>query len=299
MDALEIRDNDVPAIADDFLIAVADQAEKRIDAVMKIKRVALKVTNAGDWVDQSGKPYLMASGSEKVANLFNISWQIDEPTMDTEGDGAITYTYKGRFTLGGRSIDVEGSRSSRDTFFKKYEYVDGKQAGEKPLDRRDLKMAALTNLLGNGITRILGIRNLTWEDVETFTGFKRDECGIVNYRKKGESKPPVQPSQSKSGTAATHPPADGKLSVKETLRAEITAYIGDDTEEFKHTMKQITAFGDNSGLDNIDNPKFSDKWAGSALKTLRKLVAENPPSDKRAAITPEVADSKEPIPEPF
>lgn len=190
-----------PVFADDALIQIAQQAEARIDAVVKIKQVALKVTNADDWVDQQGKPYLMASGSEKIANLFNISWRIDEPAIDkeTDPDGKefITYTYKGEFSLGGRTIEVEGSRSSRDEFFKKYIWENGKKTGEKPLDRRDLKMAALTNLLGNGITRILGIRNLTYEDLEKFAGIKKENVKGIQYKEQGEKKEYKQP-QSKS-----------------------------------------------------------------------------------------------------
>jgi hypothetical protein len=123
---ITVYEDEVAAIANDQLLAISRQAEARIDAVIKIKQLALKVTNAKDWTDQQGSPYLQASGSEKVANLFNISWRIGEPTMEEEADGAITYIYKGEFYLGGRKIEVEGSRSSRDEFFKKYEWKDGK-----------------------------------------------------------------------------------------------------------------------------------------------------------------------------
>jgi len=213
-----------PVFADDALIQIANQAEARIDAVVKIKQVALKVTNVDDWVDQQGKPYLMASGSEKIANLFNISWRIDEPVIDkeTDPDGKefITYTYKGEFSLGGRTIEVEGSRSSRDEFFKKYIWENGKKAGEKPLDRRDLKMAALTNLLGNGITRILGIRNLTYEDLEKFAGIKKENVKGIQYKEQGEKKDYKQP-QSKSDQHEikdpTAPITDAQLKAINTL----------------------------------------------------------------------------------
>ena len=190
----------MPVFADDMLLSIARQAEARIDAVIKIKQIALKVTNPADWTDQQGRPYLQASGSEKIANLFNISWRIDEPTMEEETDGTITYIYKGTFTLAGRSIEIEGSRSSRDTFFKKYDYdQNGKRIGEKPLDRRDLKMAAMTNLLGNGITRILGIRNLTWDDLKTYANITQDMVkGKVTYKNAGQKadmKAPASKSQ--------------------------------------------------------------------------------------------------------
>lgn len=198
--------NDVPAIADDFLLQVADQAEKRIDAVMKIKRVSLKVTNARDWTDQNGNPYLQVSGSEKIANLFNISWRIDEPIYDEEADGHFTWTYRGAFSLGGRNIDAIGTRSSKDQFFNKYEYVktEGKpdQRVLMPLsaiDKGDVKKAAFTNLLGNGITRILGIRNLTWDDLKEYAGITREQVTSIQYKKDG--KPPLgKPQEKKAET---------------------------------------------------------------------------------------------------
>jgi hypothetical protein len=51
-----------PAIIDTNIIAIAEQSEKRLEALHKIKRVALKLTNPHDWVDESGRPYLQASG---------------------------------------------------------------------------------------------------------------------------------------------------------------------------------------------------------------------------------------------
>jgi hypothetical protein len=202
----------VPAIADDTLIAVARMAEARIDAVIKIKQLALKVTNARDWTDQSGNPYLQVSGSEKIANLFNISWGFltPEPLYEQDDDGHYTYTFKGRFSMGGRSIEVEGSRSSKDSFFKQNLYQDGKLLREKSVEerdnKRDVKMAALTNLLGNGITRLLGIRNLTWEDLRAFASIEKDQVGKVDYKTKGEKKELQKPGQkSTDPTKITEP----------------------------------------------------------------------------------------------
>lgn len=178
----------LPVLADDTLIQIAKQAEARIDAVIKIKQIALKVTNVGDWCDQAGKPYLMASGSEKVANLFNVSWYFltPEPIYEEETDGHYTFTYRARFELGSRFIEVEGSRSSRDGFFTQNEWKGQVKTAKDVKDRdnkRDVKMAALTNLLGNGITRILGIRNLTYDDLEKFAGIKKEQIGKVEYKK--------------------------------------------------------------------------------------------------------------------
>lgn len=205
------RSGNLPAIASGALIDIAEQAEKRVEAIIKIKKVALMVTNKYDWTNQQDRPYLQVSGSEKIANLFNISWRIDEPRLEFEDDGHFTYTFKGEFSLGGRTIEVEGSRSSKDPFFKKYDWTKGEDGKsiktEKPIsaiDKRDVKMAALTNLLGNGISRILGIRNLQWSDLQEFAGIKKEEVAGIEYRKSGE-KQTIQEPQKKSNEQAPPP----------------------------------------------------------------------------------------------
>lgn len=182
---MEVLSADVPAIADDTLLQVAERAEKRIEAVNKIKLLALKVTNAHDWTNQGGKPYLQASGGEKVARLFGISWRISEPIYESEEGGHYSYTYTGIFSLSGADIEAVGTRSSKDGFFKKYgpKDSDGKSDTLPPseIDKGDVKKAAYTNLIGNGITRLLGIRNLTWEDLEV-VGIKKEAVGRVEYK---------------------------------------------------------------------------------------------------------------------
>ena len=80
------------SIESDNLVIMAENAEKRVDAINRIKKAALKVTNKHDWTDQGGKPYLQVSGSEKVARLFGISWRLDEPIMEVDEDRHFSYT---------------------------------------------------------------------------------------------------------------------------------------------------------------------------------------------------------------
>ena len=183
---VEQSDN-VPQIADDTLVAVADQAEKRIEAVMKIKKIALRVTGIRDWTDQNGNPYLQVSGSEKVGRLFGISWRIGEPELTKEDGGHFSYTYKGEFSLGSQTIEAIGTRSSKDGFFKKYSYENNERKELPPseIDKGDVKKAAYTNCVGNGVTRLLGIRNLTWSEVTEITGFSQSDVSGVQYKKKG------------------------------------------------------------------------------------------------------------------
>lgn len=183
-----ISEDNLPVITNDGLLALADKAEKQIEAIRKIKGIVLKVTNPQDWVDQNGKPYLQSSGGEKVARVFGISWRIDEPSFEVEPDGHFQYTYKGYFSLGGATIEAIGTRSSKDGFFKRYgnDAETGESVTLPPseIDKGDVKKSAYTNLIGNGITRLLGIRNLTWEEVEAGGKFSRNQCGRVAYNKK-------------------------------------------------------------------------------------------------------------------
>jgi len=180
---IEIIEGNIPMIADETLTAIAEQAEKRINAVIKIKQIVFKVTNSHDFVDQAGKPYLQGSGAEKVARLFGISWRIDEPVFESLEGGHFSYSYKGYFTLGGTTIEAIGARSSKDGFFKKYGKESNGERKELPpseIDKTDVKKAAYTNLIGNGITRLLGIRNLTWEELKE-ARITKEKATTVDY----------------------------------------------------------------------------------------------------------------------
>lgn len=178
---------ELPAVPIDELVQIAQAAQQRIEAIKLIKTVALGVTNARDWVDQQGRPYLQASGCEKVARTFGISWQIlGEPQVEHLPGGHIQVTYKARFSLGKASIEAIGVRASNEPFFS----TRWKKNGEKitlpasEITLGDVKKAAYTNCLANGISRLLGIRNLTWEDVEQFAGIKREQVSRVEYRQR-------------------------------------------------------------------------------------------------------------------
>jgi len=202
----------LPAIADENIVAIAAHAEERLEALDKIKTVALKITNANDWVDENGKPYLQGSGAEKVARIFGVSWRIFEPAEDNLGDGHYMITYKGEFALGGAIISAIGTRSSKDGFFKKYKYA-GDQRVELPvseIDKGDVKKSAYTNLLANGITRLLGIRNLTYADLEKYSGITKGQVTVVEYKKGGKAPSSQGGKEPSSSTEKKEAPQEQK-----------------------------------------------------------------------------------------
>lgn len=229
------NDENMPVgIGGDNLIQMAELAEKRVDAINRIKRAALKVTNPRDWTNQNGNPYLQVSGAEKVARLFGISWRIDEPQITFSDDGHFSYTYKGYFNLGTGSIEFEGSRGSKDGFFSH-----GDKLPASEIDKNDVKKAALTNTIGNGVTRILGIRNLSWEDLQE-AGINMDNIPKIEYKKQ-EMTGDVKETRDKLEKLLTEMAGGSKVEFARTL-AKYTAFIGKDGKEIpgKTNLSDLT-----------------------------------------------------------
>jgi len=246
-EVIEMGSNEL--ILSDSLLKVAQEAEKRIEAIKKIKQLVLAVTNEADWVDQNGKPYLQTSGAEKVARLFGISWRIDPPEIEHEEGGHFRYTYKGYFSLGGVTIEAIGSRSSKDGFFKKYKYENNERIELPPseIDRADVQKAAYTNLLGNGITRLLGIRNLSYDDLKT-AGLDVARIQKIEYRKRPSfpAEPPpkhVASQVSDHAMPAESPSQNGELEyITEPQRKRFFALAkasGKTDDEIKEYLKSI------------------------------------------------------------
>jgi hypothetical protein len=176
----------VEVVPASLLESFIDETEKRIECTLKMKRIIFKVTSINDWIDQGGKPYLGAPGAEAVAMAMCIGWDKPNRTIESLDDGHKLYKFDSHFHFLGRTIWVMGSRSSKDPFF-------GRSGGEdKPADAinmANVEKAAYTNLLNNGIQRILGIRNMTWEMLEESYGIKRNKAASVNYDAKVISLP--------------------------------------------------------------------------------------------------------------
>jgi len=244
------------AVAEDSIIILANKIEARFEAMNRIKKIALKLTNRHDWIDENGKPYLQASGAEKVARLFGISWRISEPTLENLDGGHFSFTYKGEFSLSGASIEAIGTRSSKDGFFKRYRYEgsgDNRKQIELPvseIDRGDVKKAAYTNLLGNGITRLLGIRNLTYEDLKEFAGIGKDQITSVQYRKGGSPAKVSAPIMTSQPTAPPAPTGKVVQNLAEFKRLLMSHKIA--TNEV-YEILSIKSFMELVGLD--------DAWA--------------------------------------
>lgn len=156
--------------------------EKRNVLLDKIKHYALSATHSGHWSAQGDKPYLGAAGSEVVARrcavkIRNVHFR-KVPSTDDKGDFYI-YFYEGVFSLPGGFDEVEavGTCSSRDTFLGT-ETKAGRPLSE--IDEGNIAKAAYSNLMVNGVQRLLGLRGMTWEQLAAF-GIERGGVAKVEF----------------------------------------------------------------------------------------------------------------------
>ena len=158
------QNNNLIDLNGDALFIMAEQAEKRINAIRKVISASLSMTNEMDWCLISGTPYLQETGAGKVARLFGVSWRIGKPDIEVDERGYKTFIFKGEFSFQGQSIECEGSRSMKEDFFSRKK--DGMKTPDE-IDERDVRQAAYTNCINNGIKRIIpGLRNTTLETLE-------------------------------------------------------------------------------------------------------------------------------------
>ena len=230
----------------DTIVDVANRAETYIEAMKKVKSIVFKITNARDWIDEQGKPYLQVSGAEKVGAVFRIGWSFPEDAkFEQLDDGHFMYTVKGVFSMGNVKIEAYGTRSSSDPFF-------GRKRGEdvppSEIDRASVKKSAITNCIGNGITRILGIRNLTWEELNA-SGINADSSGKVERK-----------------TMDTD--TKGKL---DELIEMLMEMAGQDKDKCADLLEQYTAWTNKKGEEVKGRRSFTALTAKQIPITLKKV----------------------------
>lgn len=177
--------------------------ERRSAMFERLLAVAVRATNANDWTDQGGKPYLQSSGAEKAARRFGVSIidVIQEREDLTDDNGRYyVYTTTGKALLGKECIEAVGTSSSRDKFF-------GRQGGSlKPIqdvDIANIRKKSYTNFLGNAVRKLLGLNGLTWEQLER-QGIKKG--GVIKVAFKNEQQAVVETKKARVEQGKTKRP---------------------------------------------------------------------------------------------
>ena len=268
----------IPVVETDIITISAIEdlisvAQKRLGTVPQLVELSLKVTNYRDWTLQDGSPYLGHSGAEKVARLFGVKVSNvtikKESTDDSEGKFYI-YIITGKCSLPGDmdSIEAIGTCSQRDSFFSK---AKGERRPTSEIDETNIMKAAYSNFMVNGITHLLGLRNLTVEQL-TDAGVDLSKVLQVGF-KKG--------TQKMSKTLE----ADSKK-LRQRIDDMAIQMSGGDEEAMKKILKDNSIFQakDENGqpVDKfIDDIKYltSAKWIKSTYGRMKKAFQEAYPDE--------------------
>lgn len=243
------------------------RAEVAVEAVKKVKALALRVTNLRDWTTMGGKAYLTESGVKKIAALFGISL-LDAKMEERDrrkSDGSLLREFTATVTaeFKGRRVQEVGNANSDDDFFR-YRGK-GEHRYELPFDERDLrsiKKKAVTNALNRATKAILGLNGVLWEEVQAALG-KEQAAGVaaVDYGSKPAAAPPPKAT----------PAQGGQENIREKLW-NLALEIGQgDERQAEELIKAASTFQGERGPVSFSDPfkaTIKDGWIG---KTYAKL----------------------------
>lgn len=177
-DAPEVQERDLQMVygGGTSLAEIIQTAQETARQMIKLRRIAVSLTTKDDWKDMGGKPYLETKGALPVGRLLRVSIHnakcakdfYDDPLAGT----VLEYTWTGEAYLpNGDVVPCIGMCDTKDSMFME---KGGKYKELAEIDRKDVKRAAHTRLLGNGIKSILGLRNLTWPEVNEGLALRDD-----------------------------------------------------------------------------------------------------------------------------
>jgi hypothetical protein len=207
-------------------------AKEQLELYKQYVALALKITNTHDWVDMDGKPYLNEGGSSKLAKVFGISTKetvIQKEICRDEND-KLYYVYTVQMIMYSSKNpencqSVVGACSSRDKLFGT---ENGNFKDISLINETNIKKKAETNCFGRGVKRMLGIQNLTWEDLN-HAGIKKETTSKVNYNNNAISDDDKK-KRSELGNMILEMSSGDKIEAKAYLKS-ITAFTGKDGKE--------------------------------------------------------------------
>lgn len=219
------------------------QIEKNIELFNRIKVVALKLTKTQDWINQGGSPFLMDRGAENIAIAFgvDISDVILRQEWDEDSRGRY-YTYvatgKAYSKKLGRYVEDVGVCSQRDKFFGFDSYKKEFRPIED-IDKANIRRKAVTNLYNRLIKRVIGLTNVTFEDLRK-SGINPDTIEKIDYSKEKEVSESGKELRKKLGDMLLEMGNNDKAIASELLK-KYSSWKNDEGKEiFATTLKNMS-----------------------------------------------------------
>jgi len=214
-----VEQTESPVLSVNSMEALVMKVEQEVDLAVRLKVVCIRLTNPKDWTNQNGKPYLEATGAQKIRKRVGVCWSdVKKLPVEEYEDGHYSIYYEGNVYMKdpvtGERLDeivMMGGRTSRDPFFTTRYIKRGEKSVKTTLppsevDMSDVTKAAFTNFQVNAITGYLGIKGFTWEDLNE-GGIQKTDVEQIQYKKKGKSnyKPPYQSNKGNASSSSQKP----------------------------------------------------------------------------------------------
>ncbi len=234
-----------------------EQAERSLANVLKIKRLAFRVTNKNDWNDVGGRPYLNESGCMKVGALFGVSLtgtEVKELRESYEGQDVVRYVAKTTATFLGRQIELEGLSASSEPFFSR---KNGQAIPLSEIDLNAVRKKAVTNAHNRAIKKILGLGGITWDEVRD-AGVRKDDVSSVEYKR-----PPARAEPQAVQDSMTR-----ALAAKTRLQNMLTDLASFEKVPFGQVLRHYTTFqgkhGETRSAESVE--RMTEAWVSKTLE---------------------------------
>lgn len=161
------------------LLTVLEQRGKLMDRILDY---AIKSTHEEQWFDLGGRPWPAGPACESMARRCGVSVtnvrRNKTRSVDDKGEFYI-YAVDATASLpsGFDALEAFGTCTSRDVFLGT-ETTAGRPLSQ--VDEGSIMKAAYTNMLVNAVTRLLGVRSLSWERLKVL-GINRDRLAKVEF----------------------------------------------------------------------------------------------------------------------
>jgi hypothetical protein len=252
-----VLENNKTMLSEQYVETVGKQIELRSKLIM----TALKALKPHDFQDFDGKPYLEGEGAARVMAVVR-GFRVGEAKFVIEQiaphyfvDCSIAMEFMGATTVAIGDCSTSDSfftgRDGKGGRFKKYVEQTGSEIMATRLLLGDAKKKARENSISRGVSELLGLKGLTWGDLEKL-GFSKNAAGSTVIFKQGS-----QGAEAKVLTVseAMNVAAGSTISIKAVLVDWEVKQVGKD-------KRDITSYVLHDGANKITVKKWGPAKEG-------------------------------------
>lgn len=220
-------DNEIVQVnAEEESSIMLSNMENRVQLIKYAISIIPQVCHERNILDMGGNPYIDSDGCQKIAVAAGISFsrpQVESEWVDDPDTGARVYEVivEGEANLGNKSIFEVGGCNSQDKF------LSSRKLPTLQL-KLEVKKKALANWQGRCVRTLLGLKELTWKELEN-AGFRQGKAPSIDYNKGAQSGKSADADDTRDKIRdAVLAAVDGNATAAKELLEVMTSFIGKD-----------------------------------------------------------------------